>query len=207
MMLEISTENRSLLLGFQNSALEQVQSAQQKKTFEYLMFSAMNLAFWLRADLELLLRVAYWQDLSKEELGARFFADQVNFYETTLKRMGIDKTKIVGFLDDLTKIAKNKKTISIKPEDNETIIKKLSYRKNELRKLFGCFHKALSKVAHPDPFFMCFPEKYRDQIEINLINIFKKCKVRLDKEWGLLATHLRKSLSANFSSGVIARLD
>ena len=181
-MLEVATEVRKPLLDFQNNAFKQVQSAQQKENFNHLMFSTMNLAFWLRADLELLIRTAYWQNLSKNDFGARFIADQVNFYEITLNRMGIDEVKTNAFLDDFTKIAQNKQIAPIKPESNETIIDKLVYRKNELKKLFGCFHKALSKVAHPDPFFICFPEQYRNQIEANLMNIFKLCKFQLDDD-------------------------
>lgn len=192
MMLEIANEGRKPLLEFQNSAFEQVQSAQQKANFNHLMFSTMNLAFWLRTDLELLLRVAYWQDLSENDFGARFIADQVNFYKTTLNRMEIDEIKSAHILDNFTKMTKNKNITPIKPESNETIIENLVYRKDELGKLFGCFHKALSKVAHPDPFFMCFPEQYRNQIETNLMNIFKLCKVQLDQEWKLLEVHLRK---------------
>ena len=191
-MFEVATEGRNPLLDFQNNAFEQVQSAQQKENFNHLMFSTMNLAFWLRADLELLLRVAYRQDLSENDFGARFIADQVNFYKTTLNRMEIDKTKSAALLDDFAKMAQNKNITPIKPESNETIIENLGYRKDELGKLFGCFHKALSKVAHPDPFFMCFPEQYRNQIETNLMDIFKLCKVQLDEEWKLLEVHLRK---------------
>lgn len=192
MMLEVATEGRKPLLDFQNNAFEQVQAAQKKENFNHLMFSTMNLAFWLRTDLELLLRVAYWQDLSENDFGARFIADQINFYKTTLNRMEIDETKTASFLDDFTKIAQNKNIAPIKPESNEMIVDKLVYRKDELEKLFGCFHKALSKVAHPDPFFMCFPEQYRNQIETNLMNIFKLCKIQLDEEWKLIEAHLRK---------------
>src|SRR3990172_12758289 len=84
MMLEIATDGRGPLLKFREIAFEEVRLAQQKPDFNHLMFSVMNLAFWLRADMELLLRVAYWQDLSEKDYSARFISDQINFYEVTL---------------------------------------------------------------------------------------------------------------------------
>lgn len=47
-MLEVATEGREPLLEFRNNAFKLVQSMQQKDNFNQMMFSIMNLAFWLR---------------------------------------------------------------------------------------------------------------------------------------------------------------
>ncbi len=192
MMLEVIT-TRKILLQFQKDAFTQVASAQKQQDFNHLKFNIMNWAFWLRADLELLIRAAYWQNLSETDITARILYDSKDLYEVTCKKMEIkiDNEKVKKLFGELQEIEKKSKITPIKPEKNDDIIEKLSYRKDELKDLFG-FYKALSKFSHPDPVFLFFPEEKSNQIRINLMNIFSRCRDLLDKEWILLEAHLRK---------------
>lgn len=193
--LEITQDLRKVLLKHQKRAFEQVQLAQKEDNFDDLMFAIMGWSFWIRVGMELLLRTAYWQNLSRKDLGARFLSDQQNLFITTLKRLELPKKMIEQSMKEFDNISVARNVCAIRPEGNEEILKKITYRKKELNKLYNAFYKILSKLSHPDPYFICFPDKYRLRIETNLTNILKKCETELESEWKHLTLHLKNALT------------
>lgn len=190
MMLEIVLTHRKILLRHREYALDQVQQAIQKLPFDDLMFAIMAYAFWLRADLELLLRVAFWQNLSEKQMGSRILYDQQDLVKVTLNRIGISAAQTSNFIKEFKKIADYQDIKPVAPEKNTVIITKLTYRKEHLKKLHDLFYKLLTKYCHPDPLFMYFP--FPEQVKTNLMKMFTKCARELDNEWHMLETHLKK---------------
>lgn len=193
-MLELFEIRQKILLKKILKSVKKLKRHFQCKFFKKpetnrIMFDLMQCCLWLRIDLELLLRAAYWQNLTKHELGARVIGDQ-NFLEQTLKRLCAEEIEINKAKALNQQVMDQNNTTSTTPENNSDIIKNLAYRKKELNDAWASYHKILSKFAHPDPYFCFFPEKYIYQIEKNLINILSTCLNTLNFEWTLLKQHL-----------------
>lgn len=63
---------------------------------------------------------------------------------------------------------------------------------NEVDKLYGHFHSLLSKLSHPDLFFIFSAQTLSNQIREFVTSDYRLCAEELDKEWKGLETESRR---------------
>lgn len=147
------------------------------------MVEAMACAQWIRADLELLLRAAFWLTLSGDELRARIVLDQKDLMLKFQKRLGLSGGEIESLLKRSHDLLKSLPPIKKQIENNAQILEQGVWHKARLAKVYGHFHGLLSKLSHPDPFFLFFPETLSSQIPEFLLPHFLLCASEIDGEW------------------------
>ncbi len=190
--LKIVQQDRKILKEHQSNAFQLLKGKLESSNLDQVMFALMNYSFWLRVDLELLLRAAYWKDLSTEELGQRIVYDQDDLLKVTFHRLGADKKIAKEAAGAISQSENNQNVQAIAVESNQQIIEKLIYRRVELKSIWGKYYKFLSKLSHPDPFFVFFPSELRSQIDSDMINILQRCSSDLEVEWKILELDLKK---------------
>jgi len=124
------------------------------KNLDKVMVGAMGCAQWIRADLELLLRAAFWLTLSEGALRARIVLDQKDLMQKFQKRLGLSDGEIESLLKRSDDLLKSLPPVKKQIENNAQILEHDIWHQPKLAKLYGHFHGSLSKLSHPDPFYL-----------------------------------------------------
>lgn len=164
-------------------AVQSLTSAVNEKTLDEIMIEVMNCAQWIRVDLELLLRTAFWLTLSADELRARVAADQRDLIQKFKNRLSLSDNEIEALLKRSDDLLEELPATNKQVENNAQILARDIWHRDKLAKLYGHFHALLSKLAHPDPFFLFFPQMLSDQIPEFLLPDLSLCADELDSEW------------------------
>lgn len=179
----ICRQSRPLIRAKRDVAVRSLATIIPAKNLDAVMVEAMACAHWIRADLELLLRAAFWLTLSGNELRARIVLDQKDLMQKFQKRLGLSDGEIESLLERSDDLLMSLPPINKQIENNAQILEHDVWHKARLAKLYGHFHGLLSKLSHPDPFFLFFPEMLSSQIPEFLLPDFLLCANELDKEW------------------------
>src|SRR5689334_24325574 len=100
----ICMESRPLVKQKRDMALQSLTSAVNQKNLDETMVEVMNCAQWIRVDLELLLRAAFWLTLPEDKLRARIVLDQRDLMQQFKNRLKLSDSEIENLLkraDDL----------------------------------------------------------------------------------------------------------
>lgn len=89
------------------------------------MIEVMNCAQWIRVDLELLIRAAFWRRLTREELYARINVDQNDLLKNLKKRLDLKDDEIDDLLNRSEDIQKALPSVNNKFENNSQILKQV----------------------------------------------------------------------------------
>ena len=189
----ICSQSRPLIKSKRDVALRSLANDIHAKNLGEVMVEAMGCAQWIRADLELLLRAAFWLTLSVDELRNRIVLDQKDLMQKFQKRLGLRDGEIESLLTRHDELLKSLPSINKRVENNAQILEHAVWHKAKLAKLYGHFHGRLSKLSHPDPFFLFFPEALGNQIPEFLLPDFSLCASELDKEWRELEEETKAS--------------
>lgn len=167
-----------------DSVLNSLSAAVKDKKTDGINVELMDSAQWIRADMELLFRAVFWADLTDDQLRARIQSDQRGIPQKIKSRLNLkDDKKIDGLLTELKNKQKSLPIVNKKIENNAQILEKITWHQEKLMVLYGAFYVILTKLAHPDPYFLFTVDVSIAKEGSEIIRMLSLCAKEIDREW------------------------
>jgi hypothetical protein len=119
-------------------------------------------------------------------------ADQNDMLQTFKKRTAAQSERLDNVVNQAQTVQANFPYANKKVENNAEILMNEIWHKNELKELYAHFHSILSKFAHPDPYFVFFPERLFYQVREFIVPMFSACAAEIDNQWRALEKEATK---------------
>jgi hypothetical protein len=180
---EINQNVRIYIKTRRDNAIDSLRAAMNANEIDGINIALMNSAYWIRVDLELLLRTVFWANRTDDELRARVVFDQKEIPQKIRKRLDLkDDEKVDSFIT-LLENRQNKLPQIKSIESNTEILKDIIWHKDRLKKLYDTFYIRLTKLTHPDPYFTFMDANFLKSEGENFTQPFNICAGEIDREW------------------------
>ena len=180
---EINRNVRVYIKARRDNAIVSLKAAINVNETDGINIALMNSAYWIRVDLELLLRTVFWANCSDDELRARIVFDQKEIPQIIKKRLDLNDDEKVDSLITLLENRQNKLPPIKSIESNTEILKDIIWHRDRLKELYDTFYIRLTKLTHPDPYFTFMDATFIQNEGENFIQPFDICAGEIDREW------------------------